>query len=151
MMDETTPRPPQPTTTTKPPIARREPRPPWMAAILADWCTRWPAAFTKPVPLAVGFSGQMKAALRAEGKVVDRKTFGLTIHSWTMQGSYLHAVMRGEMRRNLDGSEAGVPDEQARQQAKKLLDERATRRAERARPEQERKQALAAKAVGSDA
>jgi hypothetical protein len=32
----------------------------------------------------------------------------LTIHQWTHQGTYLHAVMRGEMRRNLDGSEAGA-------------------------------------------
>ena len=51
-------------------------------------------------------------------------------------------MMRGEMRRNLDGSEAGVPNDEARQQAKKLLDERAARRAERERTEQERKLAL---------
>jgi hypothetical protein len=39
--------------------------------------------------------------------------------------------MRGEMRRNLDGSEAGVPDDEARQQAKQWLAERAARRPER--------------------
>jgi sRNA-binding protein len=82
----------------------------------------------------------MKAVLRADGTALDLKTFGMTtIHSWTMQGAYLHALMRGETRRNLDGSEAGVPDDEARQQAKKLLDERAARRAERERQEQERK------------
>jgi sRNA-binding protein len=104
-----------------------------MEEILADWRTRWPTAFTKPVPLAVGFSGRMKVALRAEGKAIDSKSFNLAIRSWTMQGAYLHAVMRGEMRRNLDGSEAGVPDDAARQHAKKLLDERAARRVERER------------------
>lgn len=81
----------------------------------------------------------MKAVLRAEGKAIDRKAFGRTIHAWTMQGPYLYAVMRGEMRRNLDGSEAGVPNDEARQEAKKLLDERGARRAERERREQERK------------
>jgi sRNA-binding protein len=81
----------------------------------------------------------MKGALRAGGMALHLKTFGMTIHAWTMQGAYLHAVMRGETRRNLDGSEAGVPDDEARQQAKKLLDKRAARRAERERQEQARR------------
>src|SRR5271166_5730910 len=85
----------------------------WTDPILADWREPWPAAFTKPVPLAVGFSGQMKAALRAEGKAMDRKSFGIAIRCWTMQGAYLRAVARGEMRRNLDGTEAGIPDDAA--------------------------------------
>jgi sRNA-binding protein len=132
MMDaETKTQPRQPAA--RRPVPRRSPQPPWMEATLADWRERWPAAFTKPVPLAVGISGQMEAVLRANGTALDLKTFGMTIHSWTMQGAYLHAVMRGETRRNLDGSEAGVPDDEARQQAKKLLDERAARRAERER------------------
>ncbi len=92
--------------------------------MLADWRKRW------------------QAALRADGMTLDLKKFGLTIHTWSVQGAYLHAVMRGEMRRNLDGSEAGVPDDEARQQAKNLLDERAARRAERERRQQERKLAL---------
>lgn len=109
--------------------AERRPRwPPWMEPILADWRKRWPAAFTNPVPLAIGISGHMKAVLRAEDKVLDRKTFSVTIHFWTKQGAYLHAVMRGEMRRNLDGSEAGVPNDEARQHAKKILDDRLARR-----------------------
>jgi sRNA-binding protein len=64
-------------------------------------------------------------------------------HRWTMQGAYLRALARGEMRRNLDGSEAGLPDESARQHAQKILDERVARRIERARQDQERKRALA--------
>jgi hypothetical protein len=44
----------------------------------------------------------MKGALRAGGMALPLKTFGMTIHAWTMQGAYLHAVMRGETRRNLE-------------------------------------------------
>lgn len=124
------------------PAAKRSSWSPWMEATLADWRKRWPAAFTKPVPLAVGISRQMKTALSAAGETMDSKTLGVTLHTWTMQGAYLHAVMRGEMRCHLDGSEADVPDDEARQQAKKLLDERAARRAERERRQQEREQAV---------
>ena len=70
--------------------------------------------------------------LRAEGKCVARKTIGVTLHRWTMQGTYLRAVVRGELCRNLDGSAAGVPDEAARQYAQRLLDERAARQAAKA-------------------
>lgn len=107
--------------------ARRTQWAPWMEVVLADWRARWPAAFTKPVPLALGISWQIKTALRAEGAVVDRKTIGVTMHRWTTQGAYLRAVLRGDLRRNLDGSAAGVPSEAALQYAQKLLDERAAR------------------------
>jgi sRNA-binding protein len=96
------------------------------------------------VPLAAGFSGHIKAALRAEGSEPSLKAIGVTIHQWTHQGAYLYAVMHGEMRRNLDGSEAGVPDDEARQQAKQLLAERAARRAEKERQRQAKQQAAAA-------
>jgi ProQ/FINO family len=119
------------------PAARRSPWEPWMEAILADWRERWPAAFTERVPLAVGISGHIKAALRAEGKAIDRKSMGVILYLWTMHGTYLRAVVRGEMRRNLDGSEAGVPDEAARQQAQQVLDDRAARYAESVRQKQE--------------
>src|SRR5690348_655369 len=82
--------------------AQKRPRPPWMEAMHADWRRRWPAAFTTPVPLAVGFSGRMRAILREEGVAIDRKQFGIAISTWTGQGAYLHALMRGDMRRNLD-------------------------------------------------
>jgi sRNA-binding protein len=113
-------------------------RPPWMEAILADWRERWPAVFTRPVPLAVGISRHIKAALRAEGIALDRKSMGVTLYRWTMHGTYLRAVVRGEMRRNLDGSEAGVPDDAARQHAQQVLDDRAARYAESERQKQER-------------
>jgi sRNA-binding protein len=113
------------------------------AALIAEWGARWPAAFTRPVPLAVGFSGQIKGALRAEGKPFDKKTFSIATHLWSRQSAYLRAVARGEMRVNLDGSEAGLPDDAARQEAQRLLDERAAKRAERARLERERNQAAA--------
>ncbi|HXA23142.1 MAG TPA: ProQ/FINO family protein [Acetobacteraceae bacterium] len=101
------------------------------------------AAFTRAVPLAIGFSGQIKAAIRAKGKPVDRKTLSVAIYLWTRQSAYLRVMARGEMRRNLDGSEAGLPDDAARQEAQRLLDERAVRHAERARRERERRLAAA--------
>jgi sRNA-binding protein len=52
------------------------------------------------------------------------------------------------VRRNLDGSEAGVPDDAARQYAQQLLEERAAWWAERER-EQERERA-AAEAGGAE-
>lgn len=84
----------------------------------------------------------MKAALQAEGKAMeakDRKGIGVSLHTWTMQSAYLRALARGEARRNLDGSEAGFPDESARQHARKLLDERAARQAEKERLRKERR------------
>jgi hypothetical protein len=57
----------------------------------------------------VGTSRHVKEALRAEGQAVAHKVVGAVLHRWTMQGAYLRAVARGEMRRNLDGSLAGVP------------------------------------------
>jgi hypothetical protein len=53
--------------------------------------------------------------------------------------------MRGERRRNLEGSEAELPTKEARQEAKRLLAERAARRAAR---EQAKQQAAAAKSDG---
>jgi sRNA-binding protein len=128
---------------TKRPTVRHSPWAPWVEATIADWRERWPAVFTRPVPLAVGISGHIKAALRAEGNIFDSKTLGMSIHCWTQQSAYLRAMARGEIRRNLDGTEAGVPDDEARQNARKLLDERATRQEERARQKQERKRAMA--------
>jgi hypothetical protein len=68
-----------------------------METILIDWRRRWPAAFTKPVPLAVGISRHIKEAQRAEGKAIDRKAIGVALHRWTMQGAYLRAIVRGEI------------------------------------------------------
>jgi sRNA-binding protein len=122
-----------------PTARRRTEREQQMDAILADWRERWPAAFTQRAPLAVGISRHIKEALQAEGKAIDRKALGITLHRWTMHGVYLRAMARGEMRRNLDGSAAGIPDEAARAYAQQLLDERAARQAaERERQRQQR-------------
>ena len=133
---ETRERPGEPATVRR--GVRRSPWPPAVDVLIAEWRARWPAAFTKPVPLAVGFSGQIKAAIRAEGGPVDRKMLSMAIHQWTMQSAYLRAVARAEMRRNLDGSEAGIPDDAARQDAQRLLAARAAKHAQRARRERER-------------
>jgi sRNA-binding protein len=114
-------------------------RPPWMEEILADWRRRWPAAFTTPVPLAIGASGQIKAALIADGTGYRRKTLGVTFHVWTVQSAYLRAVARGDMRRNLDGSEAGAPDDASRSRAQMLLAERAENNSKREERERSRR------------
>ncbi len=120
---------------------------PWasrMAATFEAWRWRWPAAFTRPVPLAIGISRQIKAALRTEGLVIDRKSIGIVMHRWTTQKAYLRAMARGDVRRNLDGSEAGIPDVVARKYAQKLLRERTAQRAER-----NRRQEMSASLVGA--
>ena len=99
-----------------------------VAATLADWRNRWPAVFTKPVPLAVGLARQIKRALPPD---FPRKEVGIAVHHWTQGGGYLRAVARGDTRRNLDGSEAGAPNEEAREQARQTLAERERRALER--------------------
>jgi sRNA-binding protein len=44
------------------------------------------------------------------------------LHAWTSGPRYLKAVTRGEMRRNLDGSPAGLPELEHRAAAKERLD-----------------------------
>jgi hypothetical protein len=126
------------------PAPRRQPLAPWMEAILTDWRKRWPAAFTKPVPLAAGFSGHIKGGASRRGFGTIAEGHRLDDPSMDASGGVLYAVMRGEMRRNLDGSEAGVPDDEPRQQAKQLLAERAARRAVKERQRQAKQQAAAA-------
>jgi sRNA-binding protein len=96
-------------------------------AILADWWERWPAAFAKPVPLALGITRQISAAFQGEA---PRKLRGAALHRWTNQAAYLSAVARAEARRNLDGTEAGIPDDATREHARNLLAERAARYSE---------------------
>jgi sRNA-binding protein len=50
----------------------------------------------------------------------------------------LKAVARGDMRRNLDGSEAGPPTEDEREQARRDLAERDQRKLERIQRQQQR-------------
>ena len=87
--------------------------------MLADWRERWPAIFTTAAPLAVGIARQLREHLD-----LPPREIGIALHHWTKSTKYLHAIAQGVMRRNLDGSEAGVPDEAARQWARNLLRER---------------------------
>jgi len=105
-------------------IRRRE----RIEAILAEWQARWPAVFTKSVPLAIGISRCIKEQLSGQ---FPKRDIGITLHYWTNRNSYLRAVARGVPRRNLDGSEAGVPTTEVQEEAKRLLEERDRRQQER--------------------
>lgn len=97
--------------------------------ILAMLRARWPALFTTPVPLAVG----VMRAIRAELGEAPVPTAGMSraLHYWTNAPGYLAAIAAGEARRNLDGTEAGVPDEAQRRFASEALDQRAAGQAAR--------------------
>lgn len=98
--------------------------------ILALLRARWPALFTTPVPLATGIA----RAIRVELGYVEVPTAGLgrALHYWTNAPGYLAAVAAGEARRNLEGTEAGAPDEAQRRFATEIMEQRAARQALRA-------------------
>ncbi len=98
--------------------------------ILALLRARWPALFATSVPLATGIA----RAIRAELGYVEVPTAGLgrALHYWTNAPGNLVAVAAGEMRRNLDGTEAGVPDEAQRQFATEIKEQRTAQQAQRA-------------------
>ena len=98
--------------------------------ILALLRARWPALFTTPVPLATGIA----RAIRAELGHVEVPTARLSraLYYWTNAPGYLTAVAAGEMRRNLDGTEAGAPDEAQRQFATEIMEQRTARQVQRA-------------------
>ncbi|WP_174513196.1 ProQ/FINO family protein [Methylocella tundrae] len=89
-----------------------------VALVLADWARRWPAVFGKPAPLAIGFFEQIHAELKPQ---FSHKEVRLVLHRWTTRPAYYQAVERGDPRRNLDGSEAGLPDEVSRALARTAL------------------------------
>lgn len=97
--------------------------------ILAMLRARWPALFTTPVPLTIGVTRAIRAEL-GDGAV---PVAGLSraLHYWTNAPGYLAAIAAGEMRRNLDGTEAEVPDEAQRRFASETLERHAARRAAR--------------------
>ena len=97
--------------------------------ILAMLRARWPALFTTHVPLAVGVTRAIRAEL-GEGSV---PVAGLSraLHYWTNAPGYLAAIAAGEARRNLDGTEAGVPDEAQRRFAGETMERHAARQATR--------------------
>lgn len=76
---------------------------------------RWPLAFSVPrPPLAIGIDKEIRAAL---GEAIDQAPLRLAIGSWVQRVDYLEAVVRGEPRRNLDGTPGDEPSEAARQNA----------------------------------
>ena len=80
----------------------------------------FPEAFRyPPVPLAIGIGPRLCELLSPEFKRADIRVF---LHAWTSGPRYLKAVARGEMRRNLDGSPARVPEPDHRAAAKERLD-----------------------------
>jgi sRNA-binding protein len=72
-----------------------------------------------PVPLAIGIGHRLCELLSPEFKPAEIRFF---LHAWTSGPRYLKAVSRGEMRRNLDGSPAGLPEPEHRAAAKERLD-----------------------------
>lgn len=71
-----------------------------------------------PVPLAIGIHNQI---LEVAGDSIDPAELGAFMQYWTTRWSYLMAVGRGEPRRNLDGSIAGSPTIEQRNDAAKKL------------------------------
>ncbi len=97
--------------------------------ILAMLRTRWPRLFTTPVPLAVGVTRAIRAEL-GEG-LVPVAGLSRALHYWTNASDYLAAIAMGEVRRNLDGTEAGAPDEAQRRFASESMERRAAQQATR--------------------
>jgi len=71
-----------------------------------------------PVPLAIAIGPKLCELMGPEFKPAEVRAF---LHAWTSGPRYLKAVLRGEMRRNLDGSPAGVPEPKHRTAAKERL------------------------------
>ncbi|MBV8773207.1 MAG: hypothetical protein JO166_12895 [Deltaproteobacteria bacterium] len=64
----------------------------------------FPRAFKyPPVPLAIAIGPKLCELMRPEFKPAEVRAF---LQAWTSGPRYLKAVLRGEMRRNLDGSPA---------------------------------------------
>jgi ProQ/FINO family len=73
--------------------------------ISAMLAARWPEAFSKPRPLAVGIYRQIRAVVdNTELRSRDLSAF---LAAWTHRKSYRAALERGVRRVNLDGSDAG--------------------------------------------
>jgi hypothetical protein len=79
----------------------------------------FPRAFKyPPVPLAIGIGPKLCELMRPEFKPAEIRAF---LYAWTSGPRYLKAVARGEVRRNLDGSRAGVPEPKDRAAAQQQL------------------------------
>jgi len=83
----------------------------------------WPTVFSwPPMPLAVGIDRQLHPWLGELG--ASWQTLRRTLMWWTSRPAYWAALARGEIRRNLDGSQALAPSEGERQHAEKQLQQR---------------------------
>lgn len=95
--------------------------------ILALLRARWPELFGVHTPLATGIARAIQTEL-GEARL-PAQALSRALHWWTQAPSYLVAVAAGRVRRNLDGTEAGVPDEAQREAAAEALRQHALRRA----------------------
>ena len=95
--------------------------------ILALLRARWPDLFGVHTPLATGIARAIQTEL-GEARL-PAQALSRALHWWTQAPSYLVAVAAGRVRRNLDGTEAGVPDEAQRAAAAEALRQHAARRA----------------------
>lgn len=95
--------------------------------ILALLCARWPDLLSVHTPLATGIARAIQTEL-GEARL-PAQALSRALHWWTQAPSYLVAVAAGGVRRNLDGTEAGVPDEAQREAAAEALRQHALRRA----------------------
>ena len=93
-----------------------------MRDTLASLRARWPALFTAPVPLAAGIAREIRQRL-GEARVPAMQ-LGRALHRWTHAPGYLEAVVAGQRRRHLDGTDAGEPDEAQRQHAREVIAQR---------------------------
>ena len=66
---------------------------------------RYPELFTTPRPLAVGIYHQIRAAIGREE--LRSRDLNLFLAGWTKWPAYRAALVRGDRRVNLDGSDAG--------------------------------------------
>jgi hypothetical protein len=84
----------------------------------------FPEVFRLPaVPLAIGIHNQI---LDVAGDSIDPRELSTFLRYWVSRWSYLQAVWRGEPRLNLDGSVAGSPTiEQRNDAARRLWGDRA--------------------------
>lgn len=89
---------------------------------LAALRDRWPALFTAPVPLAIGIERKIQQALGEDR--FSKLRLRRALHCWTRRTGYLVTIAEGRRRRDLDGSDAGEPEEAHRAHAREMVAER---------------------------
>lgn len=93
---------------------------------LAALRDRWPALFTAPVPLAIGIERKIQQTL-GEARF-PKVRLRRALHCWTHRTGYLVAIAEGRRRQDLDGSDAGKPEEAHCAYARELVAERLAKR-----------------------